>query len=162
MRMTLVKAITTVLISITLLGLGGCASGIVDPVKGSPTVADSYQAAMRGQTSFYQGQQSDYRCSEYRSGDKVRRLELPMSSRHSAKRKNSGTELESTLSAQFPKVPNPKSVMYVFGHYAGNGQIPVAGHFVPFSLYTRNYYAMPNEVLSPYNDGQFNKAKGSA
>jgi len=161
MRMTVVKAITTVLISFSLLGLGGCASGIVDPIPGSPTVADSYQAAMRGQTTFNQGQQTAYRSSEYRSGDNVRRLELPMPSRHTSQR-STNTGIESTLSAQFPQVPNPKSVMYVFGHFAGNGQIPVAGHFVPFSLYRRNYYAMPNEVLSPYNDGQFNKVKGSA
>jgi len=140
----------------SFLGLGGCASGIVDPVPGSPTVADSYSAAMHGQTTFDRNQQMRDIAQENLKNQKT--LVLPKLSQ----RENENVRVESALNAQFPELPNPKSIMYVFGHYAGNGEIPVAGHFVPFSFYTRNYYAMPNEVLRPYNDGQFNSMQGNA
>lgn len=162
MRMIIHKALIIALISMSLLELGGCASGIVDPVPGSPTVADSYNAAMHGQTTFYRGQRTEYSSNAPLSNGSRPRLELPRLSHASQEHPNNKNETESTLSAQFPKLPNPKSVMYVFGHYAGREQLPVAGHFVPFSLYRRNYYAMPNEVLRPYNDGQFNSSKGNA
>lgn len=142
--------ITTVLISTGVLALQGCASGIKDPVPGSPTVAEVYGAAMLGRTTFlHRGNahpvQNNYAVRHFSKS--LSALPQPVHGQR--------LTLENSLNAQFPTLPNPKSVMYVFGHYASAGAIPVAGHFVPFSLYTRTYYALPNEVLAPYNDGQF-------
>ena len=59
------------------------------------------------------------------------------------------------MDAQFPKLPNPQNLMYILGHYADNGEIPVPGHFITFSMYERDHYALPDEIQKPYNDGQF-------
>ncbi len=49
------------------------------------------------------------------------------------------------INTQFPQVPNPGIVMYVYPHLAGEGanQVPVPGYSTVFSLYQRNYY-LPN------------------
>ncbi len=46
------------------------------------------------------------------------------------------------IQSQFPQVPNPGIVMYVYPHLAGLGanQVPVPGYSTVFSLYQRNYY----------------------
>ncbi len=153
MNIKFMRLITIALINVGVLALGGCTSGIVNPVSGSPTVADAYHAAMHGQTTFTRRRQAYYQQDRLMQ---KRGIQLPVLPQPVHANQHT---LETTLNAQFPTLPNPKSVMYVFGHYAGDGEIPVAGHFVPFSLYTRTYYALPNEVLTPYNDGQFNPTK---
>ena len=153
MTIKLIRLITILLISAHVLALGGCASGIVDPVPGSPTVADAYGAAMHSRTTFIQGDEVSMNSYQQNSNPVPHRgMQLPVLPTPTHSRY---LRLEKTLNAQCPTLPNPKSVMYVFGHYAGSREIPVAGHFVPFSLYTRTYYALPNDVLTPYNDGQF-------
>ena len=52
------------------------------------------------------------------------------------------------LNQQFPMLPNPTRILYVFGYYQKG--IPIAGHFMPFSLYTTTHYALPHEVLVPF------------
>jgi conjugative transfer region lipoprotein (TIGR03751 family) len=131
------------------LGLSGCSSSLAAHPPGSPTVADAYTAAMRGDTSYSK------EISENNFDNQVvhvSRTNLPNMEKAQT---ITHEPIMGVLNAQFPMLPNPQSKMYVFGHFAGDGQVPVAGHFVPFSLYTRNYYALPNEVLMPYNDGQF-------
>ncbi len=134
-----------------LIFLTGCTGGIVDPVAGSPTVADAYRAAQHGETTYNQS-------ADQAGQNTVPPLSLPDLSKTSSQNGGNQPSFESTLNAQFPTLPNPNSLMYVFGHYAGDDELPIPGHFVPFSLYTRTYYAMPNEVLMPYNDGQFIQA----
>lgn len=144
-----------------ILGINGCSSNLAAHTPGSPTVANAYTSAMRGDTSYEvddQNSESGYD-SSYVSNQVVQtsRTNLPdVLGANSV----SHEPVMGTLNAQFPMLPNPQSKMYVFGHFTGNEQVPVAGHFVPFSLYTRNYYALPNEVLMPYNDGQFVHPRG--
>ena len=152
--MTIKLARLLIIVWISNLFLTGCTGGIVDPVAGSPTVADAYRMAQHGKTTY---DQSDDQVNQQDASQ----LSLPHLSKSDTQNGENGgnqASFESTLNAQFPTLPNPNSLLYVFGHYAGDDELPVPGHFVPFSLYTRIYYAMPNEVLMPYNDGQFIQA----
>lgn len=145
-----------IIVWISNLFLTGCTGGIVDPVAGSPTVADAYTAAQHGKTTYDQSDDQANQNENNESSEKnVSPLSLPVISNSDLGNGGNQASFESTLNAQFPTLPNPNCLMYVFGHYAGDDELPVPGHFVPFSLYTRTYYAMPNEVLMPYNDGQF-------
>ncbi|EDI1751069.1 TIGR03751 family conjugal transfer lipoprotein [Salmonella enterica] len=51
---------------------------------------------------------------------------------------------ESELSQQFPRLPNPDMVMYVFPHLA-DGSAPVPGYSTVFPFYTHTQYAQPGE-----------------
>ncbi|EOB3504403.1 TPA: TIGR03751 family conjugal transfer lipoprotein [Escherichia coli] len=51
---------------------------------------------------------------------------------------------ESEISQQFPRLPNPDMVMYVFPHLAG-GTSPIPGYSTVFPFYSRTQYALPGE-----------------
>ncbi|HGP2816157.1 TPA: TIGR03751 family conjugal transfer lipoprotein [Salmonella enterica] len=51
---------------------------------------------------------------------------------------------ESEISQQFPRLPNPDMVMYVFPHLAG-GTAPVPGYSTVFPFYSQTQYALPGE-----------------
>ncbi|MHC9060985.1 TIGR03751 family conjugal transfer lipoprotein [Pantoea sp. y20] len=53
---------------------------------------------------------------------------------------------ESEISQQFPRLPNPDMVMYVFPHLA-QGNIPVPGYSTVFPFYDQTQYAMPGERM---------------
>ena len=57
---------------------------------------------------------------------------------------------ENEINSQFPQLPNPSIVMYVYPHQAGTGNnlTPVPGYSTIFPLYEHVYYAMPGEVIS--------------
>lgn len=50
----------------------------------------------------------------------------------------------SEISQQFPRLPNPDMVMYLFPHLA-DGSSPVPGYSTVFSFYGQTQYAMPGE-----------------
>jgi conjugative transfer region lipoprotein (TIGR03751 family) len=50
----------------------------------------------------------------------------------------------SEISQQFPRLPNPDMVMYLYPHLA-DGNTPVPGYSTVFSFYSRTQYAMPGE-----------------
>lgn len=137
--------LTIALISIDFLTLSGCSSDLNQGASDNPTVADAYLAAMQNGTAY------NVETRRAVSKDTLKNNRLPAVSKTAL----ASESITNTLNTQFPTLPNPQSKMYIFGHFTGNEQIPVSGHFVPFSLYTRTYYALPNEVLKPYNDGQF-------
>ena len=111
-------------------------------------MAQVYKAGNAGQNTFYNAEDE----GSHDAGSASRtHLPVMMPSSQSA---SSGEQVMNTLNSQFPTLPNPRSLMYIFGHYAGNDQLPVPGHFVTFSLYNQTYYALPGEVNTPYNDGQ--------
>ncbi|KAE9776543.1 TIGR03751 family conjugal transfer lipoprotein, partial [Escherichia coli] len=56
---------------------------------------------------------------------------------------------ESEISQQFPRLPNPDMVMYVFPHLA-EGSSPVPGYSTVFSFYSRTQYAMPGERTAAF------------
>ncbi|EDW2793181.1 TIGR03751 family conjugal transfer lipoprotein [Salmonella enterica] len=49
--------------------------------------------------------------------------------------------------SQFPRLPNPDMVLYVFPHL--NGDTPVPSYSTVFPFYTRPQYAFPGERLTP-------------
>lgn len=51
---------------------------------------------------------------------------------------------ESEISQQFPRLPNPDMVMYVYPHLADNSA-PVPGYSTVFPFYSRPQYALPDE-----------------
>ncbi|ECE7751417.1 TIGR03751 family conjugal transfer lipoprotein [Salmonella enterica subsp. enterica serovar Ngili] len=51
---------------------------------------------------------------------------------------------ESEISQQFPRLPNPDMVMYVYPHLAG-GSAPVPGYSTVFPFYSQTQYALPGE-----------------
>ncbi|WP_152601438.1 TIGR03751 family conjugal transfer lipoprotein [Erwinia oleae] len=56
---------------------------------------------------------------------------------------------ESEISQQFPRLPNPDLVMYVFPHLA-DGNSPVPGYSTVFPFYSQVQYAMPGERTEAY------------
>ncbi len=54
----------------------------------------------------------------------------------------------SEVRQQFPRLPNPDMVLYVFPHLA-SGTSPVPGYSTVFPFYTRTQYALPGERLAP-------------
>lgn len=52
-------------------------------------------------------------------------------------------DARSEISQQFPRLPNPDMVMYVFAHLAGN--TPVPGYSTVFPFYAQTQYALPGE-----------------
>lgn len=50
----------------------------------------------------------------------------------------------SEISQQFPRLPNPDLVMYVFPHMTA-GNTPVPGYSTVFPFYSQVQYAMPGE-----------------
>ena len=124
-----------------IAGLTSCSTGIVPPKKGMPTMEESYMAAQSNQATFH-GNGTD------NADQTVMPMNLPNMT------EGAKTAFTSVLDSQFPALANPQSLMYIFGHYAGDEQIPVPGHFTAFPLYMATYYALPDEIQRPYNDGQ--------
>ena len=54
------------------------------------------------------------------------------------------------LRSQFPRLPNPDLVLYVFPHLAGSEQAPVPGYSTVFPFYRQVHYALPGERLEAY------------
>nr|WP_310615689.1 TIGR03751 family conjugal transfer lipoprotein [Pantoea cypripedii] len=51
---------------------------------------------------------------------------------------------ESEITQQFPRLPNPDMVMYIYPHLA-DGNTPVPGYSTVFPFYKETQYAMPGE-----------------
>jgi conjugative transfer region lipoprotein (TIGR03751 family) len=58
-------------------------------------------------------------------------------------------EANTEIQSQFPKLPNPSLVMYVFPHLTATGQ-PVPGYATPFTMYEKTEYALPGETEGPH------------
>lgn len=53
------------------------------------------------------------------------------------------------VARQFPRLPNPDLVLYVFPHLAGEST-PVPGYTTVFPLFQRVHYAMPGDRTEEY------------
>ena len=148
MQMQIKKSVTIALISLGVLGLSGCTTKAVESNPNNPTVAQVWRAAMKGKTEVAPNHQAELPSDEQGEDNTA----LPSLGKISAVQK---TSMAHVLDSQFPRLNNPESAMYIFGHFAGDDQIPVPGHFITFNMYKKTYYGLPNEVAMPYNDGQF-------
>lgn len=52
---------------------------------------------------------------------------------------------ETEIAQQFPRLPNPDIVIYIYPHLVGNGSTPVPGYSSVFPFYTTVQYALPGE-----------------
>lgn len=122
-----------------ILLLVGCSRGIVTPPSGSPTVSQAYEEAWQGNMTHGAATEKNLR-SKHQS--------LPRPLRDQPDVSDGLRTVSESMSQHFPTLPNPQLVLYVFPHFAGQDQAPVAGYYTAFSLYTRNYYALPSEEPS--------------
>jgi len=124
------------------LALAGCASKDTLLPPGDHSMLDLW----RVHTSSVQG--AEARLSEARQ--QVRRP-LSVADEHPS----SGTRADlrqraQVLNQQFPRLPNPDLVMYVFPHLAGEESVPVPGYSTVFPLYRHVPYALPGERVEDY------------
>lgn len=138
--------ITIVLISLVVV-ISSCSTGVMSPDDGDPTMAQTYSAAVDEQNTFAVAETTPQAAI---SGLPMVAINKPIQ------------PISSTLDSQFPTLANPQNVMYIFGHYAGDEQLPVPGHFTAFPMYLEMHYAIPSEIMQPYNDGQFSGENADA
>jgi conjugative transfer region lipoprotein (TIGR03751 family) len=55
-------------------------------------------------------------------------------------------DVNSEIEQQFPRLPNPTLVMYVYPHLSTDSRLPVPGYSTAFPFYERPEYAMPGEL----------------
>ncbi len=75
-----------------------------------------------------------------------RPLEAPPHAEQATYTRSAANEIRS----QFPRLPNPDLVLYVFPHLAGSEQAPVPGYSTVFPFYRQVHYALPGERLEDY------------
>ena len=133
------KIITVSLISaLGAISLTGCSSMMSSRMpSGSVSMAQTYNEAINGTG----GSTGDSTLKQMR--DKVQTLKR-QSPGYSAYTRTQ----ENDINSQFPQLPNPSIVMYVYPHQAGSGfnLTPVPGYSTVFPLYQHVYYAMPGKT----------------
>ncbi len=133
------KLITISLISILgVVNLSGCSSLMSSKMPaGSISMQQSYNNAIDGTDDS----------SESGSLNQVRNKVDTLRARN-ANYSGYTRSQENEINNQFPQLPNPNVVMYVYPHEAGTGYslTPVPGYSTVFPLYQHVYYAMPGEV----------------
>lgn len=134
------------LTSIAMLSsLTGCASMMSSKMPaGSVSMEQAYNGAISGSddtTAKITGTTNAINLNQVRS-----RLQPVM-----VESNIQDTDIEAnSINNQFPRLPNPNVVMYVYPHLAGTdpNQVPVPGYSTVFPMYDHVYYAMPGEVIS--------------
>lgn len=54
------------------------------------------------------------------------------------------------IRSQFPRLPNPDLLLYVYPHLTGSEQAPVPGYTTVLPFYQKVQYALPGERLEDY------------
>ncbi|MDQ7914230.1 TIGR03751 family conjugal transfer lipoprotein [Pseudomonas sp. 102515] len=124
------------------LALAGCASKDTLLPPGDHTMLDLW----RTHTSSVQG--AEARLNEARQ---LVRRPLSVGDEHlSSSMRTNLRQRAQALNQQFPRLPNPDLVMYVFPHLAGEEAVPVPGYSTVFPLYRYAPYALPGERVEDY------------
>lgn len=120
------------LLALVALLLVGCSTSQEElmPVDPGTTMQSLWQQQSGGNTSLL-----DARAQLRRSPD------IP------ANQSTYTRDATNEIRNQFPRLPNPDMVLYVFPHL--NGNTPVPGYSTVFPFYTRPQYALPGERLTP-------------
>lgn len=132
---------TTILCLISLVGaisLSGCSTMMSSRMpEGSTSMQQAYDSAING-TDGTTG------------GGTLKQVRATVGSlRERAPNYTDYTRTQANeIDSQFPQLPNPSVVMYIYPHQAGTGYnlTPVPGYSTVFPLYTHVYYALPGEV----------------
>jgi len=132
------KHLTVSLISILApILLNGCSNMMSSRMpSGSASMREAYNDAINGTGS---SNLSDVTPSKAYSITQKTRI-------YTAYTRTQKNEIDS----QFPQLPNPSIVMYVYPHEAGSGfnKTPIPGYSTVFPIYQHVYYAMPGEIAS--------------
>lgn len=140
-----------ILISVGLL-LTGCATTMSRVPSNSPSMLEVYHAAMQESDghSLNRIRKRVQRTSIHRTTTAVQKAESAYS--NSRRKQSPGVTSTRThltaLNQQFPMLPNPEIALYVYPHLAGNNQLPVLGYASAFTLYQKNYFALPGEIAT--------------
>ncbi len=96
--------------------------------SGDISMEKAYQSAIEGDDDPLQSQ------SQPVPRDKVKDLQ-----KNTARSDNSVVD---NIDSQFPQLPNPSILMYVYPHFVNSGRepVPVPGYFTAFHLYDHDYY----------------------
>ncbi len=128
------------LILISVVALSGCAtSSDTEALKNGPTMAQAYQAAISGDDTAGSSNESQNLTSLRTQLGNTQPMQTQTAS-------NTVNQAADQINMQFPTLPNPTLVMYVYPHFAGADQAPVPGYYTAFSFYTRIHYALPGEM----------------
>ena len=136
-----VKAITSLLFCLCLGLLTGCSTTMPAPSKFEPTMAESYRAAMLNNANVVHGQYSDLTQSTNLSSKNIKIITPTLAG---ALQNPELLEEQARDNKNFPMLPNPQVMLYIFPHFQGD--LPIHGNWTTFSLYSTNHYALPSEV----------------
>ena len=135
-RLTL---LTLILINVFIaINITGCSSLLSSKMpSGSVSMEQSYNDAINGTGGSEADGLNNGAISQ------ASKLPLPIPGYNSYTRNQ-----ENEINSQFPQLPNPNIVMYVYPHQAGTGNTksPVPGYSTVFPMYQHTHYAMPGEV----------------
>lgn len=118
-----------------VVSVSGCSTSKDDMLPaGDGTMLDLWQNKASSKQSSLDARQALRRELSANEGQQVRAVEESYT-----------RTAESEISQQFPRLPNPDLVMYVFPHLTAEGTLPVPGYSTVFPLYNRVQYALPGE-----------------
>ena len=71
---------------------------------------------------------------------------LPISPKDETRLDGYSRDVYNELAVQFPRLPNPTIIMFVFPHLSAENT-PVPGYSTAFQMYEKVQYALPGEIL---------------
>jgi conjugative transfer region lipoprotein (TIGR03751 family) len=133
MRVTVVKIVIVTLISL----LTACASQTKDDLlpQTGPTMEEVYRNHENNLSAGTSNGQSAFaRIRERQAGN------------YDADLDGYTRDANREIQQQFPRLPNPTLVMFVYPHLSTSSRLPVPGYSTAFPLYERPEYALPGEM----------------
>jgi len=133
MRVTVVKIVIVTLISL----LTACASQTKDDLlpQTGPTMEEVYRNHENNlSASTLNGQPAFAGIRERQAGN------------YDADLDGYTRDANREIQQQFPRLPNPTLVMFVYPHLSTSSRLPVPGYSTAFPLYERPEYALPGEM----------------
>lgn len=133
MRVTVAKTVIVTLISL----LSACASQTKDDLlpQTGPTMEEVYRNHENNLSAgTVSGQAAFAGIRERQAGN------------HDADLDGYTRDANREIQQQFPRLPNPTLVMFVYPHLSTASRLPVPGYSTAFPLYERTEYAIPGEM----------------
>ncbi|MBL1456456.1 TIGR03751 family conjugal transfer lipoprotein [Methylophaga sp.] len=133
MRVTVAKTVIVTLISL----LSACASQTKDDLlpQTGPTMEEVYRNHESNLTAGTSNGQSAF------AGIRERQA-----GNYDADLDGYTRDANREIQQQFPRLPNPTLVMFVYPHLSTASRLPVPGYSTAFPFYERTEYAMPGEM----------------